>query len=73
MTWSTQSEKDDAGVEHVFAFEEEHPEDRTLVYSIDATNKFVRFFPKDEFVLDELTIEGFNKIGGPAWKDETAM
>jgi len=64
MAWKTEIETDQSGLKLIYAFEEDAPDIRFLVYRIDSANRLIEFIPKpsDDFALDSIILEGFSAL-----------
>ena len=62
MTWVTETETDDAGIQIVTAWDDTAPETKYLTYRIDSTSERIEFFPRDEFPVETVVLDGFEKL-----------
>lgn len=49
-------------IEEVYVFDVEHPEKRHLAYRIDKSAVQIEFFPREEFVVSRVLLEGFKTL-----------
>lgn len=62
MPWDTETISKPKGIEEVYAFDIDRPDDKFHVYTINKPKKIVTFFPKDVFCVKKITLEGFQSI-----------
>ncbi len=64
MTWKTETKLNTSGATLIYAFEEDAPDQRYLVYRVDQSQSQIEFFPKptDNFAIDVIILEGFSSL-----------
>lgn len=69
MAWNYEVEKTQDGLQNIYAWENDDKKKRRLVYTIDKGNRLVTFFPKGDFPVNRVRLEGFTGLPsefGPA-------
>lgn len=62
MSWETTTSSDSSGVKSVYAFDSDRPEQTFLVYKIDPSTRSITYYPRDDFFVKEVLLEGFTDL-----------
>lgn len=62
MAWQTEEKITEDGLKEIFTWDDERPKKLILVYRINKESRQVTFFPKDDFCVKEILLDGFLSI-----------
>jgi hypothetical protein len=65
MAWKTKRRTvNDGSLVEVYAWDENRPSERFLTSRIDRKNQLIEFYPRDDFFLKTVVLEGFKSLPG---------
>src|ERR1017187_1432740 len=62
MAWNSKTSEVSEGIFKTYVWEDENTSKKILVFSRDKRKRTIKWYPRDDFAVKEVLLEGFDKL-----------